>query len=420
MQCAANFEIRAECSIVVNDRVLEWTHPKGLYRVRLKNVPRNTFDNPFLLSLQLYFETPSLDEAKELVNELVADCLNFLAFSTGGGFRVQRIRQIVDATPKCGMRDVLMWGDTIQYEDPQPCIDDQTAKSIGRLLQFDCPPAIRRALRWYRLAVNDTQPDDQFMAFWFALEIIAEHQKTPQKVPDRCPHCRSPLFCETCKTHPEHRPYAKQAIVSLLRAVDPQCDDSTIELLDKSRNSLMHGSTLREIEESLPDPHEQVVDVLGRLVWRALLHQFPREMFDGKMVIGYPTTYVHYVANAIAHIQTIVPQSADGNLDMSFTGMTAKMESDGPPQSALPSVIHMTADQHERLMRLGYGAGDQKDMCRRVANKYEKQGESVATLVLATDLTVIRSALERGEEGDWQSLFRELLPEFVLSRGLVQ
>ena len=177
---------------------------------------------------------------------------------------------------------------------------------------------------------------------------------------------------------------------------------------------------MREIEESLPDPHEQVVDVLGRLVWRALLHQFPKEMFDGKMVIGYPTTYVHYVANAIAHIQTIVPQSADGNLDMSFTGMTAKMESDGPPQSALPSVIHMTADQHERLMRLGYGAGDQKDMCRRVANKYEKQGESVATLVLATDLTVIRSALERGEEGDWQSLFRELLPEFVLSRGPVQ
>jgi len=119
------------------------------------------------------------------------------------------------------------------------------------------------------------------MYFWFALEIVAEFQKSTEKLPDRCPHCQSPLYCETCEKHPVHRPYAKQAIRALLKAVDEEGGDATVELLDKTRNSLMHGSTLRDIEDSLPQPHEQIVDTLGRLLRRALILQFPREMFDG-------------------------------------------------------------------------------------------------------------------------------------------
>ena len=48
----------------------------------------------------------------------------------------------------------------------------------------------------------------------------------------------------------------------------------------------MHGITLREVEAELPDPHEQIVDVLDQLVWKALIHQFPKEIFDGKTVMG--------------------------------------------------------------------------------------------------------------------------------------
>ena len=56
----------------------------------------------------------------------------------------------------------------------------------------------------------------------------------------------------------------------------------------------MHGSTLKEIEKNLPDPHEQIVDILGRLLWKALIHQFPRDMFrqylsDGPTINLYPS-----------------------------------------------------------------------------------------------------------------------------------
>ena len=111
----------------------------------------------------------------------------------------------------------------------------------------------------------------------------------------------------------------------------------------------MHGSTLKEIEDSLPQPHEQIVDVLGRLLWRALIHQFPRKMFDGTLAMGYPSTYIHRKVSGIVHVQTIVPMGADGDLELSFKGMKMELVPFGPPQSALPTVICMSVEQHRRL-----------------------------------------------------------------------
>ena len=368
MECAANYEIKTDCSVVADDLVLRIEHPRGHYRARIQNIPRSDYTTPFLLSVHLYFGAPTLNETPDIADGILADCLNILAFTTGASFRRHRLWQIVDAAlPKTtGMRSILMWTDSIEHNDPQPFLSEETAVTAERLLEFDIPPAIRRALRWYRLGVNSTVPDDQFMYFWFALEIVAEFQKSKEKVPDRCPHCQSPLYCETCKKYPTHRPYAKQAIRDLLKAVDKECDDDTVKLLDKTRNSLMHGSTLKEIEDSLPQPHEQIVDTLGRLLWRTLIHQFPQEMFDGKLPLGLPSTYLHYTAHGVAHVKTVVPVGADGDFDLSFEGMSVKMEPLGPPQSAHPSVISMTPEQHERLGRLMLQEGNHKEMCQRV------------------------------------------------------
>jgi hypothetical protein len=405
MECVANYEIKTECSLVADDLVLRLKHPKAIYRARIQNIPRLVYTTPFLLSLHLYFDAPTLDEAEDIADGFLADCLNMLAFTTGSRFQRHRIRQIVDATPsQNGIRSLLMWSDQIEYEDPQPFLREDTARTIERLMEFDMPPAIRRAMRWYRLGVNETNPDDQFVNFWFALEIVAEFQKSTGKVPDRCPQCQSPLYCESCKTHPVHRPYAKQAIRALLKAADKDCDDATIELLDKTRNSLMHGSTLDEIEESLPQPHEQIVDILGRLLWKALILQFPREMFDGTLAMGYPSTYVHRTLRGVAHMQTVVPANADGDLDLNFTGLKMEMVPFGPPQSARPTVISMSPEQYECLGKIR-----NQEMCRRIYERSQKKDGRVHVLVLSTDFALIKDAVKRGDPGTWQDLFREIL-----------
>jgi methylamine utilization protein MauJ len=332
-----------------------------------------------------------------------------LAFTTGSRFQWHRIRQIVDAIAGTPMRSVMMWSDSIEYEDPRPFLDQNIACSIERLSEFDIPPAIQRAMRWYRLGVNSRVPDDQFTNFWFALEILAEFQKSQEKVSDACPKCRSPLYCETCKTHPTHKPYAKQAIRALLKAVDKDCDGATIDRLDKTRNSLMHGSTLKEIENSLPQPHEQIVDVLGRLLWKARVHQLPREMFDGTLSLGVPSTYVHRTMHAVAHVQTVVPTDGDGDVDLNFKGTTAALVPFDPPQSARPFIIRMNAEQYKQLGKLGYAKGDHADMCLRVYQKAKEKDGHIHALVLATDMALITDALKRNEAGTWQDLFREIM-----------
>ena len=410
MLCAANYEIKSEVSVVADDLRLQIKHPKGLYRALIKNIQRPDYTTPFLLTLNLYFDAPDLEEAVDVAEERLVDCLNMLAFATGAGFARHRIRQIVDCTPDGGMRDIRFWGDAIEHENPQPFLDERNAKAVERLSEFDVPPAIRRAMRWYRLGVNARAPDDQFQYFWFALEIIAEFAKDAEKVSDKCPKCQSPLYCETCDTHPVHRPYPKQAIRALLNTVDKECDDAMFERLDKTRNGLMHGATLKEIEGDLPEGQAHVVDIVGQLVWKALVYQFPREWFDGSISMGKPSKYVHHKMHGIAHMQMPVPQDADGNLDLTFGGTKVQLIADAPPQSALPSLMVMTDDQYARLGKLRYQAGDHQEMCRRIFERVRgKKDGRVACVVFSTDLVRIRKAMDSGATGGWQDLFREIL-----------
>jgi hypothetical protein len=265
-------------------------------------------------------------------------------------------------------------------------------------------------MRWYRIGVNATTPDDQFQYFWFALELIAVSRESTEKVNDRCPTCRSPLYCETCKTHPLHWPYEKQKIRALVRAVDRECDDAKLEILEKARNALMHGGTLREIQERLPRPHEEMVDILGKIVFLALVSEFPRHLFTEKLRFLNPSTYVHRTLTGIADIQTVVPQDADGEFDLSFSDTKIEMVTDGPPQSARPSLLVMTREQYERLTRLAYKPGHHQEMCRRIAGRIHKQKDThVALVVSATDIARIREAIKREETGEWQDLFKEAL-----------
>jgi hypothetical protein len=410
MQCIANYEIESEISVLSDDIRLRLQHPKGQFQARIKNIVRDDYSRPFLLSVQIIFEAPRLKEAQDIAQDKLVEFLNMLALATGASVKRYRTKQIVDCTPASGMRECLVWADSAGHEDPNPFLDSNIMASIERLLQFDPPPAVRRALRWYRLGVNASVPEDQFQYFWFALEILAEFQKPPENVADRCPHCKSPLYCETCKRHPTHRPYAKQAIRAMVQAVEEACDEQTLEALDKARNALMHGATLKEIEYNLPKSDEHIIDVLGRIVFKALIHQFPREIFKERFHLGSPTTYIHRTMTGIAHISTVVPSGDDGELDLDrFTGLKVSMVTDGPPQSGRPSIIVMTREQYKQLGLLTREKGDHQELCKRVYERMKMQDEKVVALVLSTDMARIQDALKRGETGNWQDFFRVIV-----------
>jgi hypothetical protein len=111
----------------------------------------------------------------------------------------------------------------------------------------------------------------------------------------------------------------------------------------------------------------------------------------------------------IAHVQTVFPVGADGEIDLSdYKGMTFNIVAE-PPQSARPSIVVMTEEQYKQLTSLMYEKGDHQEMCRRICERVEKRDGMVGALVLSTDMARIQQALKSGETGKWQDLFREIV-----------
>ncbi|RKT34134.1 hypothetical protein BXY70_0140 [Roseovarius halotolerans] len=409
MKCASSFEVLSGCSVCDDDKFLEINHPRGLYRARIKNIPRREYTKPFLLEVHLYFSAPNLDEARDIAEGHLADVLNFLSVSAGAPYKKSRIRQIIDAgeIEDPSSRTILCWGDRPEYDDPQPFLDDLVVNSMETLMQFDHPPAVSRAMRWFRTGLNAEFRDDQFTYFWLAIEILATHAKTSSKVPDKCPHCRGSLYCPECEKTPLHKPYEKQAIRDLLLKFQDICDEEKATLLAQTRNSLMHGATLREIQGSLPDGYDNVVDCLGELVWRAIVIQFPPELVHG-IPLGQPGTYFEPTMTAVATIQTAVPQDSDGNFEIDFSGVQVQMKPFGPPQSARRYAVEVSQEQFDQLRGLSFRTGDDQEMLQRVAHELYEGSDKPFIGVLATDMAEIRQRVEQGEQGEWQTIFRQI------------
>lgn len=119
MRCVANFEVAADLSVVADGQVLSISDTRNAFKARIKNILRFEFTTPFVLSVHIYFDAEALNEATDAAEDHLTTCLNMLAFTTGAGFRRHRTRQIIDAEPSKGAtRDVRMWGDRIEYDDP--------------------------------------------------------------------------------------------------------------------------------------------------------------------------------------------------------------------------------------------------------------------------------------------------------------
>lgn len=67
-------------------------------------------------------------------------------------------------------------------------------------------------------------------------------------------------------------------------------------------------------------------------------------------------------------------------------------------------MLRMTHEQYDRLRKLSYSSGDHQEMLKRIRADQEQEQEQeqddyVHALVLATDMSRIREALKKQEEG---------------------
>lgn len=291
----ADFEVESHGMIPKQYDTLQYKHPKGDYEVHLKNLDASPKRDCALLSVQLILDARDLEEAYGLSRERLREFLRFFTLVTSCTFTYRTVTKIIDWTPGLTKRKAYR---ILAHSDPNiplPVIHPEFLESVTKLMSEERPTELDRAIKWYSKGVSAYFLDEQFQYFWLAIELLAELHKPSEKVADRCPKCRKDLYCHTCKETPQHRPYPKQAIESLIRKrLDSQDPQKLIDHFDKLRNTLFHGGDLKKLEATMEISLEKQVNALGNIVFAALISSFKLPKGTTNLNLATTNRYSHY------------------------------------------------------------------------------------------------------------------------------
>jgi hypothetical protein len=298
-----NCEVESDLCLVATQSTLRYQHPKGTYVVFLRNLELKPAGESPLLSAQMTFNAPSLQESRKVGESYLREFLDFLTLITNNRFRIHRILQMFEWEPETDERSAIYYNDVANPSIPFAALNDDILKTLSDIQREDLSPLVRRAIKWFGNGVASRYSDDQFTFFWLAIEVLSEATKDTSLRPDICPRCKTPMYCPSCEETPLHRPYPKQAIQQLFRRHGGTGWEEIYRKADKVRNQLMHGEEVAAIEANLSIDLKIIVDQVGRLAWTSLISQFNRVFANGDRQALFCDTYANGGLSSGAHLQ---------------------------------------------------------------------------------------------------------------------
>jgi len=309
------FEIEAELGVISGLPSLDFIHPSGAYSLHLENHNMQPgTENPSLIAYVTFEEgdfnparsDPGTDRGSfipiaKVGDEYITAFLYFLSFATGMGFRVKHPLCLFDWTPGIARRHGIIYRNFADPNFPALVLNQKLFASIERLTRSDTHDDLMQALRWFTGAVSAKSPDVQFEMFWFSIETLGRYLRNPAKVPDRCPHCREPLYCPKCDATPVHRPYPSQAIQVLFGQYVNDAPDLAYRCTSAMRHALLHGDRIERVEQEFGFSLNRLVEVVGAVAWAALfgaLREGTRDALrpgeERTLDLLQPTTFLHF------------------------------------------------------------------------------------------------------------------------------
>jgi hypothetical protein len=214
-------------------------------------------------------DAPSIREAEKALRKLLGEQLDLLCFVTQSRFQIERARRVIEWEPNKRQRRLLTYSAVDARYPPSPDLTEKYCKSCELLEGMNFPPFVRTALKYFRYGCLDRTPEDQFMRFWLALEIVAENTKSKERAPVTCAKCSKNAKCAYCGFEPTRVPMSAGAIRLLIdKITHPRTDVSGRQLT--TRNGLMHGRSGAAIEAEVGVSMPEIVDELAGVTWRAI------------------------------------------------------------------------------------------------------------------------------------------------------
>jgi len=299
----ANGQVEAHLSLTEGTPSVRYVHPAQTYTVFLRDSNVEPGADPPLLSMQIVFSAPSLQEAKPIAEAYLKEFLDYLVVVTNCKFKTHRILHIFNWEPGVGMRECLYFKGATDPEIPIPGLSGDLLETVALMQQHPIQPRLRRALKWFGNGVGALYRDDQFAYFWFVVELVAQIVKELTPIPDKCPSCGGPLFCPACEVSHLHRPYPKQAIEQLFNRYGGKEGQNFFNQASEVRNRLMHGDEIGAIETRLNVNFSEMVDNLGGLAWTSIINQFVPNFVGKEIALLRTNRYVHMSVSLGAHMQ---------------------------------------------------------------------------------------------------------------------
>lgn len=214
-------------------------------------------------------EARAIGEAEVVLRKVLAAQLDLLCFVTQSRFQIEDARRVIEWEPGKRQRQLLVHRAVDARYPPSPDLRQTFFNSCETLEGMDFPSFVRTALKYFRYGCLDRSPEDQFMRFWIALEIVAENTKLKERVPITCAKCSKHAKCAHCGFEASRVPMATSAIRSLIEKITaPRIDVSNRQLT--TRNGLMHGRDVAAIEAEVGISLSAIVDELARVTWNAI------------------------------------------------------------------------------------------------------------------------------------------------------
>ncbi len=293
------FEVQAHAGLKEGVNELSFKHPSGKYEIFLQNYKMEIGTKyPLLFAYVIHNEAEDIKIAMDIAASYLWDFIDILGFSTGLLIQMHREVAIYDWTSGNNERNGRVFSDIENPNFPSLFIDVEHKKTVETLFQSTNNEFLRRAFRWYRMAVSSKEPDSQFHWFWFVIEIIAQMSLIKEKVADQCPKCHEPLYCNKCNEIPTHRPYPNQEIKKLFFTYVQDKPESAFNAATAMRHALSHGGSSRDVEKEYNVSINDLVDFVGNVAWSSLFDALkpfissPDEIKN--LELKRPLSFIHF------------------------------------------------------------------------------------------------------------------------------
>lgn len=239
--CLVRFEFIGSGTLPVGKESFEFS-VLG-HRLSIREVSR-TDDFKARLEMDLVCIASEFDQAERLAKKNVENVLAFLSLITSNHFSELRVARMTDWT-----RDIEEREDRVFRYAPKPNVLSRSlggrfSDSLSTLLSRPHSPAVINALEWWNTALSSNSPAERFQAYWLCIETLVGAMSPNQpKVPDKCKKCGNALYCESCKEHTTHRPFASQKMRALMsEALDD--NGALYTRAEEARHRVFHGGKL--------------------------------------------------------------------------------------------------------------------------------------------------------------------------------